>query len=192
MTGVSSGNSSTFTTSSSSTSGDGRRSLKIDPRRPGFDFVLGVSGRGGLSDEELAILVALAVGSTIDFDRSRDVLERNLGSFEPWLFEVVGEDGEGDKRDDLLDMVVDGEDGYVVLGGDCRLSLRHKPPNSSHPATTTIFSPLRRAQRPGVEGTNSASWADWFHAPSPVTLIVQRYMKVRAHTFPRRSSATVR
>lgn len=43
----------------------------------------------------------------MDLERSRDCFWRNLGSLEPW-FEVVGDDGEGDVRDGLLDIVVVG------------------------------------------------------------------------------------
>lgn len=46
----------------------------------------------------------------MDFDRSRLALERNLGSFGPWLA-LVGDDGEGDVRDGLFDI------GVVVVGG---------------------------------------------------------------------------
>lgn len=65
----------------------------------------GVSGTIGLEDEELG--VGLPEGSTMDLERSRDCFWRNLGSLEPW-FEVVGDDGEGDVRDGLLDIVVVG------------------------------------------------------------------------------------
>ena len=63
----------------------------------------GVSGIAGMEDEELG--VGLPAGSTIDLERSRFPLVRNFGSFGPWL-ELVGDDGEGDVRDDLPDIVV--------------------------------------------------------------------------------------
>ena len=115
MTGGSSGLSSkSLDTSAGSTSWDCLRlveSLNIEPRRPGF-LCFGVSGMTGLEDEELG--VGLPVGSTIDLERSRFPLVRNFGSFGPWL-ELVGDDGEGDVRDDLPDIVV------VVVDGRRRV-----------------------------------------------------------------------
>ena len=61
--------------------------------------------------------MGLPEGSTNDFERSRLALERNLESLGPEL-ELVGEDGEGDARDDLLDIVVDGRRGLGT--GDAR------------------------------------------------------------------------
>lgn len=115
MTGGSSALSSpSLQTSPTSTSCDCLRLLEsrnIDPRRLGF-LCFGVSGITGL-EEELG--VGLPAGSTMDFDRSRLALERNLGSFGPWLA-LVGDDGEGDVRDGLFDIGVVVVRGRVVYG----------------------------------------------------------------------------
>ncbi len=120
MTGGSSGLSSkSLETSAGSTSWDCLRlleSLNIDPRRPGF-LCFGVSGSAGLEDEELG--VGLPAGSTIDLDLSRFALDRNLGSLETWL-EPVGDDGEGDVRDGLADIVVVGDGKRRDVCGRCR------------------------------------------------------------------------
>ena len=114
MTGVSSGVSSpSRDMSAGSTSWEPLRvatSLKMEPRRGGF-LCFGVSGMGG-EDEVLG--VGLPEGSTMDFERSRLALEKSLGSLGPEL-ELVGDDGEGDARDDLPDIVVDGKE---TLGAD--------------------------------------------------------------------------
>ena len=63
---------------------------------------LDVSLGDGLVDELLAsVLELLPTESIIDRDRSLFCFWRNLGSLEP-----DGDEGEGDPRSDLLDMVV--------------------------------------------------------------------------------------
>ena len=135
MTGGSSGLSSPsleMETSAASTSWDCLRlpaSLKMEPRRLGF-LCFGVSGRAGLEEEELG--VGLPAGSTIDLDLSRLVL-RNLGSLGPWL-EVVGDEGEGDARDGLVDIVVVVVDGKRrVERGRRRCGATRAPPAPNTP-----------------------------------------------------------
>ena len=157
MTGGSSGLSSkSLDTSAGSTSWDCLRlveSLNIEPRRPGF-LCFGVSGMTGLEDEELG--VGLPVGSTIDLERSRLALERNLGSLGPWL-EPVGDDGEGDVRDGLADIVVVVDGKRRVVCGRCRRGAIDSdsgaypirpPPTQPSPGSPSSSSSATSAPRP--------------------------------------------
>lgn len=95
-TGVSPARSSSSAGSRLLGSGDVRLLLAL-----GTGFLVGVAGGGGV-DDELAMLLALAVGSTNDLDRSRPCFCRNRGNLETDA--GAGDDGDGEWRALLLDI----------------------------------------------------------------------------------------
>ena len=147
MTGGSSGLSSkSLDTSAGSTSWDCLRlveSLNIEPRRPGF-LCFGVSGMVGLEEEELG--VGLPEGSTNDFERSRLALERNLESFGPGA-ELVGDDGAGDARDGLPDIVVDGRGSEPRAPPTPVDAFGHSAPIPRFFVILALFPPVSREMR---------------------------------------------